>query len=214
MSIDQLQSFFRPPAAPALDDTADLPVITAEVPVPPPVLLPESQMTHARQFAEALQHAWRASRRLAREEHEREGSWLHKRKVEQHSYQAVRDYAHSRAWVPEGRAGGIAEKAGDLYFVLGRAKAAYHIAQLYKCERPARQSVWWVIKFAIAMVLLVVFRHGRLAAEITAGVVLAAVLLASGQQLASRLRAALAVAFSRAGEEQAEDEPEEEEYPS
>lgn len=183
MAMAQLNRFLRKDDGydiPAIDDTAELPVIAPEdddTATLRPVVLADRRVSYGRQSAAALQHAWRVYRRRVRDEHERDGSWLHQRKTEQHSYQAVTDYAASRAWVPPGHDGGISEKLGVLYFVLGRLKTAYHVAQLYKAARPARWAVWNAFKFAVAMTLLTLDGHGRLAAEITGGVLLAAGLL-------------------------------------
>lgn len=200
MAMAQLQRFMRRDedyVVPAIDDTAELPAIAPEdddTATLRPVVMADPRMSYGRQSAEALRHAWQASRRRAREEHEREGSWLHRIATEPVTLKGTYvyghqddpapageihgtcDYAQARGWVPPGHDGGIAEKAGVLYFALiGRPKVAYHRVQIWKAERPLRWAIWNVIKFAIAMALVTLDGHGRLAAEITGGVLLAAV---------------------------------------
>lgn len=178
--LDLLSGFFHR----APEDTADLAdAMPGFEPLPDdeqpgeitqgiPATRDASQVSFWRQLADGARHTWRAARRAARESHEREGSFLQQRKAEQHSYDLLCEYADSRAWVPEGHAGGIFERLGDMYFVIGKRKAAYHLAQLYKCERPLRQSTWWLVKYLVVVGLLLVTHRGVLAAGITAAVVL------------------------------------------
>lgn len=170
--LDRLHDMFRgdapadgwetvPEPGPEMDDTAELPVIRTAVPV-----------SNASQAAEAIRHAWRASRRRARDEHDREGSWIHQRRVEQHSVEELCDYAQARPWVPLGHAGGAAEKIGVLYYAYARVRVTYHLMQAWKYSRLARWAIWRVAKTGFWLAILTLLGHGRLAAEIGAGVLL------------------------------------------
>ena len=208
--VDFLQGIFHrdPEDPPDLDDGMPgfVPLPEAEQPGETtqdlPVIRDASQVSCWRQLAAAAGHTWRAARRAARESHERDGSFLQQRKAEIHSYDGICEYADSKAWVPDGHAGGIFERLGDMYFVIGKRKAAYHLAQLYKCERPLRQSVWWLAKYLVAVGLLLFTGRAALAIWIT-GVLLAVIVLAV---IAAMPRRA-------APEETADPDPEEEAEP-
>ena len=152
--------------------TADLPAIPADdgsalhaVP------LPGSQMTYGRQAAEALVHAVRTGRLRWREEKRREGSHLRRARTASWSIQDTIDYADGRPWVPEGHDGGIAEKAGRAYFLLIGIPGVHYAAWLrWKFDKPLRWLIWTAVRFAVAMAVLTLLGHGRLAAEITGAV--------------------------------------------
>lgn len=168
--IGVLERWFHPDPPPEIDDNPASPEPDPDATTELPAIPASGQVTYARQARSAMQHAWRAARRRAADESDRDGSWLQKRMAEQHSINGVRDYATSRAWVPPGDDGGVFEKLGVLYFALiGRRKVAYHLLQAYKYERPARWAIWVTVRGALALALLAVFHHAQLAAEIGGG---------------------------------------------
>jgi len=173
-----LQSFLRPPGQepppePALDDTTDIPPI-------PAAPAPAGHVTYGRQVAEALRFAVRQGRLRWRQEQRRDGKFIHPLRTEPCSIQDVCDYADSRAWVPPGHDGGIAEKSGVAYFaVIGKPMVTYHRVRIWEYERPLRWLIWLAIRFAAAMAVLAWLGHGRLAAWITGAVLAAAVIAAA-----------------------------------
>lgn len=168
MSIDQLQAFLRPGVPEqvperAEDDTRDFPAIPA---ADPP--RPGAHVTYGRQVTEAFSFAVREGKRRWREEQRRDGKFIHRMKTEPRSIQDVCDYADSRAWVPPGHDGGIAEKSGVAYFaIIGKPMVTYHRVRMWEYERPLRWLIWQAIRFAVVMAVLALLGHGVLAAWIT-----------------------------------------------
>jgi hypothetical protein len=141
------------PARPDPDDTAEIPVITDTAPpAPAPAQAGYAGMSNLEQ----LLIAWRYARKMAGDAGKREGSWWNEVVSEQQSIRAVREYAASRCWVPEGHDGGFAEHSVGLYFLLyGNPKATYHLLQAHKYARPTRVLYWMAFRNSLLIALLV-----------------------------------------------------------
>jgi len=136
-----------------------------------------TRMTYARQGGLAFAHAIRTGRRCWREAKDREGSRVSQAITATWSIRHTLDYAGSRAWVLRGHAGGIAEHSGVAYFaVIGKPWAFYAGWLHWVHDRPLRWAAWAAVRFGLAMAILTMLGHGRLAAQIAGGVLAALVI--------------------------------------
>jgi hypothetical protein len=104
------------------------------------VMLQGGQMGAGDQAREAVAHAYRVALLRFREARKREGGLIHGLMIARPpSVQEQCDYAASRAWVPPGHDGGIAEMAGAVYHLLiGRPGVAFFNLGSAIFSRPLR----------------------------------------------------------------------------
>src|SRR5580693_5844285 len=118
--------------------------------VPAALVRPVASMAWRDQVRAAAGHSWRTARYRSKALSEREGGMVHGLLSAQPP--SVRDqceYAKSRAWVPPGHEGGMADRAGMIYHLLiGRPGVALGNTISGLCARPFR--------FAVALVIVVI----------------------------------------------------------
>ena len=104
------------PAEPAQQTVQQPPA--APEPQPGSVLAPEEgeRMGALAQCAAVVRHAFRVARRRGRDLAERDGGWVNGLlAAKPPSVAEQREYLRTRAWLPAGHEGGIADKAGTWY---------------------------------------------------------------------------------------------------
>lgn len=154
-----LRSILRGEDAPEPDGepgAAEEPVTAPET-APAPGVAQVATMTWQDQSRAVAGHTWRTARRRAAALSEREGGMVHGLLSAQPP--SVRDqceYAKSRAWVPSGHEGGMADRAGMIYHLLiGRPGVALGNTISALCARPFRFAIALVIFIVCAAVLAV-----------------------------------------------------------
>lgn len=142
-------------AAPASEDEPDAELAPEPAPSPGlPALTQGGQMAWREQAGAAVVHAFRVAWLRARTLSGREGGMVHgllsarpPSVLEQH------EYAKSRAWVPPGHDGGIAEKAGVLYHALiGRPGVAFFDLGAALVSRPLRFFLFLLVAGLITLI--------------------------------------------------------------
>lgn len=102
------------------------------------------------QMRAAMGHSWRTARYRSKALSEREGGMVHGLlSAQPPSVRGQCEYAKSRAWVPPGHEGGMADRAGMIYHLLiGRPGVALGNTISGLCARPFR--------FAAALLIVIV----------------------------------------------------------
>ena len=125
----------------------------------PLVALEGGQMAWHDQTRAALAHAYRIARLRSSELQRREGGMVRGLlDAQPGSVQDQRDYAKSRAWVPAGHDGGIAEWCGVIYHALiGRPAVAFFNACSAIFARPLRLALAVLILGVVTVIMLTAF---------------------------------------------------------
>lgn len=144
------------PAAEPEHTEPPAPEVPRAAPPSLPAILPESQVTARDAAREALFIAWRAALLRFREMSRAEGGMLHGLlNAKPPSVAEQCRYAQSRAWVPIGHDGGIAEMAGTVYHaVIGRPGVALGNSIAALAARPLRFAI---AAFLVILALIVAF---------------------------------------------------------
>jgi hypothetical protein len=121
------------------------------------IALQGGQMAWQEQARAAVQHGFRVAWLRARELQRREGGLVNGlMNAKPASVQEQCDYAKSRAWVPPGHDGGIAEKAGVIYHALiGRPGVAAGNAWSAVFARPLRLALALLIILVIILIVAI-----------------------------------------------------------
>jgi len=132
--------------------------------------LREGQVSYLDQLTGTFSHALHASR--LRWRHAKDGGGIVAAMLDgkQPSIREECDYAKSRAWVPEGHAGGTSEAMGDVFHaVVGRPGVTIGNAVSYVSHRPLRFCVAAGVATVAAIAVLCALGHVHLAVEAGAG---------------------------------------------
>jgi len=154
-------------------------VAAAAAPAPAAlVLLEGGQMGWRNQCVAAVAHSIRLARHRSRELAEREGGMVSGLLSSPPPSVADQNaYAKSRAWVPPGQDGGLAEGMGVIYHALvGRPGVAVGNAFSATHARPLRWCIALGVTLALAIIVLVL--TGHVLAAVLAGVAAAVLALA------------------------------------
>jgi hypothetical protein len=191
-AIEALRGVFRgaddsggwediPAPEPALerdpDDTTELPALTDR----PAVVAQQAEMTYARHLLASYRHV----RRMAKDEEQREGSWVRRALDARWSIQDDFDYATGRKWVPPGGEGGFAEQSGVLYWALiGRRGVATAGFKRWIYSRPTHWVLYRAAWLAVDLCVLAGLGHRSLAEHIAYAIAVPIALVLAGLMLA------------------------------
>jgi hypothetical protein len=146
------------PRAPENEEDAEMPAAPAPAPVTETAMvsLSGSRVSVKDQSAAAIGHAFRTAYRRARDLSRREGGLVHGLLAGKPSSVLEQcEYARSRAWVPPGHDGGLAERLGVIYHVLvGRPGVAAGNLISAVTSRPLR---FFLVLLTIGAVVLSVW---------------------------------------------------------
>ena len=138
-------------------EAPEAPQAATEDPRPPaPLILRGGKMTPQQQVWAAFSHAVLAARHHARAQSRREGGLVNGlMNGKPPSFREQSEYAASRAWVPPGHEGGLAERAGVLYHaVIGKPGVALGNTISAVFARPLRLAI---AAFLLGTFMLFVF---------------------------------------------------------
>jgi len=147
------------PAAEPERAEPEAPEVPGAEPPSLPAILPESQVTAKDAAREAMSIAWKAALLRFREMSRTEDGMLHGLlNAKPPSVAEQCKYAQSRAWVPIGHDGGIAETAGTVYHaVIGRPGVALGNSIAALAARPLRFAIAVFLVTLALIVALVIF---------------------------------------------------------
>lgn len=140
---------------PLLRQEPEEPLDEAPAPAPPPEARQEVPAAPEPQALAVIPHAFRVASRRAKALAEREGGWVNGLLAgKPPSVAEQREYLRTRAWLPPGHEGGIADRAGAVYHrVIGIPGVALGNWISATCARPFRFA-WTLLAFALLLVLV------------------------------------------------------------